>query len=999
MIGKTLAHYEIGERLGRGGMGEVFAAHDTRLKRRIALKVLPHDLAEDDERLQRFQREAETVAALNHPNIVTIYSVEEASVADGAGDAAPVHFLTMELVEGQGLEDMIHRGGMQLDRFFDIATPLADALAAAHEKGIIHRDLKPANVMVNQHDRVKVLDFGLAKLREDADEKAETAPTEALTQEGHVLGTVPYMSPEQVQGKELDHRSDIFSLGIILYEMATGRRPFQGETSADLISSILRDSPDSVTTLNVQMPRHLGRIIAHCLEKDPRKRFQSALDIRNELVGLRREIESGALPDSAMSIPAVQSSTGRKWMPLAFAAALIAIAGLTAWLLLGGGTGTSPGRAPGQEVAAQKDRPSVAVLYFDNLSGDPELDWLRSGLTDMLVTDLSQSPDLRVLGTDRLYQILKDMEKLDERITSFDVVNEVANKANADTVITGSFAKLGDNIRISIKIQEAGTGEILTSDSIVAEGENALFARVDDLTRNVRQTIALPVSLETDRSLADVTTSSPVAYRYFVEAERLHGELKEEEAITLFEKAVEEDPEFAMALAKLAVTNSNLGRMDKGLEYAERAIEHVDRLTDAESAYIQQWYHGRNARTQGKAIEIALEILQRQPHLSDIRGNMAGSHMMNLGMYPEAIEHLEILRNTVEMFPGHRNALANAYFDTGQVQKAFEVHEEFLRQNPESFAVHNGRAQLLMRAGRLEESKAALDRVRELRPGYPFMAFADLGLALLEEDWEAADSLAAEVGKLPMPWAKANEFLNRAALRLYQGRSTEAMTLLEQTAAAATTPGQVSGFMNVAVAANLFLLDHPERALGAARRAQQLGAGTDAELVGILFESLIQASRGNWDESDRLSALYDEQTSGIPGPAWKRTRHEIAAYRAQYRGDMALGLRELEQAEKLLAANGGDNARVWFFLGEAYLDAGKPELAEERFLKVSRMAADRLQSPTAYIRSLYYLGRIYEERGEMNKAKQHYGRFVHYWGEGDLDRDRVEHARSFLATA
>jgi len=275
MIGKTLNHFKVLDRLGKGGMGEVYVAEDGKLKRKVALKVLPEDVARDPARLDRFQREAESIAALNHPNIVTIYSIEE---ADG------IRFLTMELVEGETLIQLIPSNGMDVESFLRFSAPVAEALSAAHEKGIIHRDLKPGNIMISHEGRIKVLDFGLAKLmRDDSDPDSSRMETHAQTEAGIVLGTMPYMSPEQIQGKKLDQRSDIFSLGIIFYEMITGRRPFHGDTSAELISAIMRDTPGPVGDLKAGMPEHLERIIRRCLMKDPRDRYQTARDVYNEL--------------------------------------------------------------------------------------------------------------------------------------------------------------------------------------------------------------------------------------------------------------------------------------------------------------------------------------------------------------------------------------------------------------------------------------------------------------------------------------------------------------------------------------------------------------------------------------------------------------------------------------------------------------------------------------------------------------------------------------------
>ncbi len=288
MIGSSLAHYKILERIGAGGMGEVFVADDCKLHRRIALKVLPPELRSNPSRRGRLEQEAKAVAALNHPNIVTIHSIDE---AEG------IAFLTMELVAGKSLASMIQEGGLALGRFFDLAIPLADALSAAHARGITHRDLKPGNIMVTDEGRVKVLDFGLAKLREEASEVSSSQwSTESGTAPGQLLGTVSYMSPEQAQGKSVDHRSDIFSLGVVLHELATGEKPFRGESTAEILSSTLRDAPPFITESRPDWPRHLARIVRRCLEKDPNRRYQVTQDLRNDLEDLRKEVELEGAP-------------------------------------------------------------------------------------------------------------------------------------------------------------------------------------------------------------------------------------------------------------------------------------------------------------------------------------------------------------------------------------------------------------------------------------------------------------------------------------------------------------------------------------------------------------------------------------------------------------------------------------------------------------------------------------------------------------------------------
>ena len=286
-VGSVIGHYHIVKSLGGGGMGAVYVANDTRLNRKVALKTLPARMANDPQWIRRFEREAQAVAALNHPNIVTIHSVEEAD---------DVHFIILEYVGGKTLEKLIPDGGLSIDMFFDVAIPLSDALAAAHKRGIAHRDLKPSNVMLSDEGHVKVLDFGIAKLVEGLvtdDEAATAVGSEALTQEGKIVGTVAYMSPEQAEGKGADHRSDIFSLGIILYEMATGDRPFKGDTNLSILASIVKDQPTLIVERNVEMPRHLARIVKKALEKDLDRRYTSMVELRNDLIELKEEIDAG----------------------------------------------------------------------------------------------------------------------------------------------------------------------------------------------------------------------------------------------------------------------------------------------------------------------------------------------------------------------------------------------------------------------------------------------------------------------------------------------------------------------------------------------------------------------------------------------------------------------------------------------------------------------------------------------------------------------------------
>ena len=386
-IGQQILHYRILHKLGEGGMGAVYLAEDTKLNRKVALKFLPAEMISDPERLKRFEREAKTVAALNHPNIVTIYSVEEQN---------GVPFIAMELVDGKSLTELIPEQGQTLDRIFELAIPIADAVSAAHEKGITHRDLKPGNIMVGSDGRVKVLDFGLAKLMEDPkDQGATSLSTQTLTKTGSALGTVTYMAPEQLKGKAPDQRADIFSLGIVLYQMASGQRPFRGETSAEVISSILRDAPPPVTELKLELPSHLGRIVKRCLEKNPNRRYQTAAELRNELEELKNEIDSGTVFEEEARTKAVAVQQENKWSRTkvaAIGAGLLLVATVALILSIIRSADDAP------DTALLEDSPkTLAVLPFSS-TGESAATAFAEGLNEELASLLTDLPDIQVVS-------------------------------------------------------------------------------------------------------------------------------------------------------------------------------------------------------------------------------------------------------------------------------------------------------------------------------------------------------------------------------------------------------------------------------------------------------------------------------------------------------------------------------------------------------------------------------------------------------------------------
>ncbi|MGB6366083.1 MAG: tetratricopeptide repeat protein, partial [Thermoanaerobaculia bacterium] len=794
----------------------------------------------------------------------------------------------------------------------------------------------------------------------------------------------------------------IFSLGIILYEMVTGDRPFAGDTSADLISAILRDTPDSASEVKMDLPHHLGRIIRHCMEKNPKRRYQSALDVRNELEGLRQEIASGLVHTESAVMAAARPSGRPKWLLPAAAGVVALLLVFALWRFQAPSEESAPadGAPVSTAAPAEPSAPSVAVLYFDNLSGDADLEWLRKGLTDMLVTDLSQSPDLRVLSTDRLYQILSDMKKLDESSTSFETVRAVAEEAGADTVILGSYAKLGDTIRISYKIQAASTGEILKAQSADASAQEELFARVDELSREIRQSLELPEqpTAVADRDLTDVSTSSVEAYRYFVEAEEFHYQFKEEEAEALYTKAVEADPTFAMALAKISTTTNNQGRADESLVYAERAMEHLDRLTEPERAYVEGRYYGRKLETVGKAIETYEYTLANYPHITSLSNNL-GILYSGVGLLDEAIATLEQGIRYGDTFPGSHSTLAEAYFARGDTARAHQVVDEYLSRFPESFPLFGTRSDFYAREGRLDQAEEALEQGEELRPGHFFWIFGRYSLEILREDWRAAEEAANGLGQLPVPFATSVSTAFLSLIRTYQGERVDVAAAAERAIASYPAPGaqRADSYANWGFA--LLESGNYEKALEYARKARQEGRGNEPDLLAHGLEALVQQHLGQERRADLLAEELTGRVEAIPGPWWKSWAGEIRGRLALMRGDTATAIAELEQAEQDRPQNDEDNIGVWFHLGTALLEAGRLADAQTRFESIVASHGNRIYNPLEYVRSYYLLGWIHEQQGDTAKARDSYAKFLSYWGDGDLDRERVDHARQFLATS
>ncbi|HUL72131.1 MAG TPA: protein kinase [Vicinamibacterales bacterium] len=1006
LIGRTLSHYEITAELGRGGMGVVYRAHDTKLDRDVALKVLPAELLPDEAHRRRFIREAQTASQLEHPHIGVIHEIDE---VDG------IAFIAMELIRGEKLSEVIARGGLSPARALDLATEVAEGLARAHDAGVVHRDLKPANVMVTGDGHAKIIDFGLAKLLRAV--TADTDETAPATTPGTVMGTTAYMSPEQARGQRVDHRSDIFSFGAMLFEILGGRSPFRGQTTVDTLHAILNDPPPPLPPFKSAVPTdvagELERIVDKCLAKDPDARYQGLRDLVVDLRAARRRLESGTGRVPAAVAPAPAATARASWRLIAgglvLVVALVAV-GVVMWPRLRGTPPPPPLTASG--------KPSVAVLYFQNNTGSPQLDWLRTGLTDMVVTDLSQSPDTNVLSTDRLYQILAYLKRQNDPVISFDTVREVARLAGVQHVLIGNYIKAGETIRINVTLQDVTSGRILTAEHLEAANESQLFPTVDSLTRRLQTHLASTVAsgAPTDllkapgasggngttglyRTLEEVTTSSVDAYRVYAQGVSLLESGRPRQAEPLLLKAIEIDPDFALAMVRLAAVENNLRRLDKSADYAQQALAHADRLSLRDRYYIEGFRYSRDEETEERGAAAYEKLLALYPQ------HYAGTHNLadlyfNAGRFEDSARLGEQLRLNSVVLPISLSNLAASYAFLDDLPKAQAVLDDYLRRFPGSADAYRSLGELMITFVKPAEAAAAFDQADAIDGGDPTWLSDRWAVAVLQDRWADAEAATTAQIRAADPFTAFSSVQTHALRELYRGRSTAALTILGKAKSVAATAGPTfDALLKLTEARTLLALGEPQQALAFAELARKLPGQAFLTPIGLSRYYLAVALTRLGRDAEARGPIGEIKARADVGfsPVERRRVHQLAGVLALDRHDTATAIDELRQAEGLLPprSNSGPpptQPEVWFALGSAYLAAGNDDEAEKRFSRLVD-GAERVAYPIEYVRSIYFLGQIAERRGEADKARDYYRRFLTYWGDGEIDRDKVAEAR------
>jgi serine/threonine protein kinase/Flp pilus assembly protein TadD len=982
---KFAGRYQVIEELGKGGMGKVYKVMDTKIDEKVALKLLNLEFAPGDKTLDRFRNELKLARQISHRYVCRMYDLSEA-------EGMP--YITMEYVSGEDLKSLIRRiGQFTVGKTVLIALQVCEGLGEAHRLGVVHRDLKPQNIMIDSEGNVRIMDFGIAR----------SLKTKGITDTGEIFGTPEYMSPESLEGKEVDGRTDIYALGIILYEMLTGRVPFEGETPLTVALKQKTEIPKDPRNINAQIPESLSHMILKCMNKEKGKRYSDTQELTAEL----EKIE-GEMPRTEKIIPERRPVTSREItvkfsLRKLFVPALIFIAvaviGVLAWRFL----------LQRRSVTFAADKPSLAVMHFENNTGDVNLDHWRKALSDLLIADLSQSKYIAVLSGEELYNILEEKNLLDVKSYSSRALEEVSSRAGVQYVLVGKMMMAGDTIRIDTILQEAKTGKTVGSERVEGQGEDSFFVMVDELTRKVKTSFKLTaeeIASDLDESVEKITTNSPEAYKHYRDGIKFLNKGDWAQSIATMEMAVGIDPEFAMAFRALAAAYENLGYRTESKARQEKAFELRDRVSDRERYHIQAHFYLQSEKTYDRAIEAYTQLLNLYPEDS-IASNNLGSIYNKLEQWDKAIEALKgIGKYSEESVLNYWN-LHEAYSSKGEREKSREVLEDYLNNVSENALVHDLLSQYYIREGKFDLAQAEAEKAFALDPTH-YRNFVLRGdLFYYQGNIANAESEYMKLFDVKEPVAHDIGLRRLAGLYLLQGRFDEAQEQLNQGLdLAIMLEDQVweawfhmySAYVSLKAGDLKEALWGCEQAGGIAGESGALDIQRQAFfLKGLVFLEM-NAPEAAEETAHQLLGLIDR---GLVEKAKRYHRHLLGEIELE-KNNFAQAIQEFSTAISLLPGEFSiDSWHALFMepLARANNMNGNIENAQSAYEKIESLTFGRMYQGDIYANSLYMLGKIHQEKEETEKAVEYYERFLGLLKNPDKKSPELQNARqqvSFL---